>query len=270
VSSDALEPFDVLWEAEGLPESSLTVELERIHGGGLGLEEPRVYANFVSTLDGVVAVPPLPRSNRIVAADSAADRFLMGLLRAFADVVLIGSGTLRHSPTGTWLPEKVYPPAADDFRELRRLRGRPAAPEVAVLSGHGSVDPQHPLFATGAVLLTSHGGAARLEGRLPDATTVLALGAAPVLEPRRVVDALHERGHRLVLSEAGPHTFGALLAGGLVDELFLTVSPLLAGDAGPGSRYRLVEGADLVAERRRRRPLSVRRHGEHLFLRYAL
>ena len=73
----------------------------------------------------------------------------------------------------------------------------------------------------------------------------------------------------LILAEAGPHAFGSLLEGGVVDELFLTLSPLLVGDAGPDSRLRLVEAADLVPPSRLRL-LSLRRHEEHLFLRYEL
>ena len=84
-----------------------------------------------------------------------------------------------------------------------------------------------------------------------------------------IVDALRERGHRRILSEAGPHTFGTLLKAGRVDELFLTTSPFLAGDADAGSRLRLVEAADLVPLLETKL-LSVRRHGDHLFGRHAL
>jgi riboflavin biosynthesis pyrimidine reductase len=190
----------------------------------------------------------------------------MGLLRALADVVLIGAGVLASSPRGTWLPEKVYPPAAEAFAELRRLRGRPASPEVAVLTGRGSIDAGHPLLGTGALVLTSEQGAERL-GALPPASTLVTLGEKPRIDGRAVVDALRARGHRLVLSEAGPHVFGSLLEAGVVDELFLTISPRLAGDSGPGSRYHLVEDADLVPLRDLR-PLGLRRHGAHLFARY--
>jgi riboflavin biosynthesis pyrimidine reductase len=84
------------------------------------------------------------------------------------------------------------------------------------------------------------------------------------------VEALRERGHRRILSEAGPHTFGELLDAELVDELFLTTSPLVVGAGEPGSRLRLVEGADLAPEGTRLRLLSLRRHGSHLFHRYAV
>ena len=267
--SGGVTPLEVLYEVEDLASFDLPKELADLYGGGLGFAEPRLFANFVSTLDGVVAIPSIPESNSLIAAGSEADRFVMGLLRALADVVLIGAGTLRASPRGTWRPEKVFPPASAAFAELRRRLGRKEGPEVAILTGKGSIDPAHPLLASGALVLTSDAGAAALADSLPRASSVASLGTQTTLDPRTVVTTLHERGHRLILSEAGPHTHGSLVEADVVDELFLTLSPLLAGDAGPGSRFRLVEGADLVPLVRGR-PLSIRRHDEHLFLRYEL
>lgn len=231
------------------------------------LADDCVYANFVATLDGVVSIPPMPSSNVFVAGDSDADRFLMGLLRAYA--VLIGAGVLRASPRGTWRAEGIYPPLADAFEELRHRLGLAPAPEVAVLTGSGSIDPDHPLLTSGALVLTGTPAADRLRGALPEATTVVALADGPTIDAVRVVDALRERGHRRILCEAG-RTFGALLEARLVDELFLTSSPLLVGDGGPGSRYSLVEGADLTPTGTRARLLSVRRQGSHLFTRHTL
>jgi riboflavin biosynthesis pyrimidine reductase len=264
-----LEPFDLLFEREGLATVELPEALRRAYAGDLGFREPCVYANFVSTVDGVVAIPSLPNSDEEIAAGNKADHFLMGVLRAFADVVLIGAGVLRASPHGTWRPEKVFPAGAEAFAELRRRIGRPAVPEVAVLTGRGSIDPGHPLLASGALVLTSELGAERLAPELPPASTLVVLGEATRADGRAVLDALGERGHRLVLSEAGPHVFGTLLEANVVDELFLTVSPRLAGDAGTGSRLRLVEAADLVPLRELEL-LSLRRHEGHLFGRYAL
>jgi riboflavin biosynthesis pyrimidine reductase len=269
VGAETLEPFDVLFEADGLPAVELPSELRLIHGGDLGFDEPRVYANFVATLDGVVAIPSLPNSNEVISGRSKADHFLMGVLRAFADVVLIGAGVLHAAPQGTWRPEKVYPPAAEAFAELRRKLGRPAAPEIAVLTGLGSIDPGHPLLESGALVLTSETGADRLAPELPAASTVVVLGNESRFDGGTVVSALRDRGHRLILSEAGPHVFGSLLDAGAVDELFLTTSPFLAGQAGDVSRLQLVEGADLVPLVEGRM-LSVRRHGDHLFTRYEL
>ena len=265
-----LEPLELLYEADSVPRIALPAELARLHGGDLGIDEPCLYANFVATLDGVVAIPPLPRSNEFIAQGSDADRFLVGLLRAFADVVLIGSGVLRASPRGTWRPDKVFPPAAAAYAELRRGLGVSAAPEVAVLTGTGSIDPDHPLLEAGALVLTSTAGADLLEGRLPRASTIVALGGSSTIVAEAIVGALHDRGHRRVLCEAGPHTFGGLLAAGVVDELFLTTSPLLVGDGEPGSRFRLVEAADLAGAAAQARLVSLRRHGSHLFHRYVL
>jgi riboflavin biosynthesis pyrimidine reductase len=270
VSERALAPLEVLFQQDGLPERPLPAELERLHGGPLGFREPCLYTNFVATLDGVVAIPGLPNSNAFVAGDSDADRFLMGLLRAFADVVLIGSGVLRASPRSTWQASTIFPPAADAYAELRAALDLPPAVAVALLTGSGAIDPAHPLLEQGALVLTTDSGAERLRGRLPAASTTLALGAGPRIAPAEIVRALRDRGNGRILSEAGPHTFGELVAAGLVDELFLTSSPLLVGDAGPGSRLALVEGADLTPEGANLRLLSLRRDGSHLFHRYAL
>jgi riboflavin biosynthesis pyrimidine reductase len=224
----------------------------------------------VSTIDGVVAVPDVPRSNAVIADGSDGDRFVMGLLRAFADCILVGAGTFAASPQGTWLAERVFPDAEAEFAELRRARGRPPRPEVAVVTGQGSIDVEHPVLASRAVVLTSDAGAARLEGRLPPETDLVSLGPHASLAPGRVVEKLRDRGHALILSEAGPHTFGGLLEGAAVDELFLTVSPLLSGSRGAGTTFGLLESVQLLPPGVRGRLLSVRRHGRHLFLRYAL
>jgi riboflavin biosynthesis pyrimidine reductase len=266
-SETSLQPLEVLFETRDRPLAKLPQELVRLYGGGLGFEEPRLYANFVSTLDGVVAIPSIASSNTLINMGSEADRFVMGLLRAFADVVLIGSGVMKASPRGTWRPEKVYPPAAAAFAELRRSLGQPEGPQVAILTGSGSIDPGHPVLEVGAVVLTSAAGAERLVGRLPAAASLVVLGEGATIDAKRVVDALQERGHRLILSEAGPHTFGSLLAAGVVDELFLTVSPLLVGDV---DSLRLVEGADLLEHDVRLLLASARRSDHHLFLHYLL
>ncbi len=265
-----LEPLEVLYEAADLTSFDLPHAIQELYGGRLGFDEPRVYANFVSTLDGVVAIPSLVQSNKLISAGSKGDRFVMGLLRAFADVVLIGAGTLTGSPRGSWTPERAYPPAAAAFAELRRRLGRSETPELAILSGHGSIGPTHPALNAGALVLTSEPGAARLQRRLSATSSILTLGKETTIDPRRVVDALHERGHRLILSEAGPHGFGALATAGLVDELFLTLSPLLAGSAEYTSRFALVEGVDLLPLHVEGRLLGLRRQGSHLFARYEL
>ena len=224
----------------------------------------------MQTLDGVVAIPDIERSNALVSDESEADRFLVGLLRASADVVLVGSRTLRASGRGTWRPERVYPAAAAAFAELRRGRGRPERPAVAVLTAGGSLDPAHPILAEGALVLTTEGAAAEVRAAVPPATEVVAVNEGDLVDPALAVAALHRRGHAVILSEAGPTVFAQLLAARLVDELFLTLSPLVAG-RGPGRRLGLAESVELLPGTRVETALSsLRRSGSHLFLRYEI
>jgi len=265
-----LTPLQLLDERPGLPQLDLPEELNRLYGGSLGFGGPCVFANFVETIDGVVAIPGVERSNAIVSDGSEADRFVMGLLRAVADVVVVGSGTMLASAKGTWRPDRVYPPAARAYAELRQRLGKSEHPAVAVVTAGGSFDPTHPVLEIGAVVLTTERAAANLRASAPGATDVVAVNDGDLVDPAAAVAALRARGHELVLSEGGPTLFTSFLAAGLVDELFLTVSPLIAGRSGV-RRLSLGDGAELLPGVRVAGDLmSIRRHESHLFLRYAL
>jgi riboflavin biosynthesis pyrimidine reductase len=260
--------LQLLWEEQGLATERLPDELELFYDGALGLDEPCVYANFVETLDGIVAIPELERSNALVADESADDKQLMGLLRAFADVVLIGTGTLLASPKGRWRPEGVFPDGKESFAALRAARGKPEHPAVAIVTSGNSLDVEHPVLRENTVVLTTTAGAERVRGI--DAEVVV-VNDGDWVDLRAALAVLHERGHRLVLAEAGPTTFGELLAARLVDELFLTVSPVLAGRLAAHRRLALVEGVELLPDARiGGRLRSLRRSGDHVFARYRL
>lgn len=263
-----LTPLELLDEQPGLPQDDLPDELRRLYGGGVGFGGPRVYANFVETIDGIVAMPDVARANALIADESEADKFLMGLLRALADAVVIGSGTMLASPAGTWRADKVYPPAAGAFAELRRRLGKPEHPAVAIVTAGASFDPAHGILEQGAIVLTT----ARAAGELavPSASEVVAVNDGDSVDPARAIAALRARGHEAILSEGGPALFTSFLSAGVVDELFLTVSPLIAGRSGV-PRLSLADGAELLPNVRvAARLLSIRRHESHLFLRYGL
>jgi riboflavin biosynthesis pyrimidine reductase len=265
-----IDPFTVLAEDDDLPRWDVPDELATLYGGAIGLEEPCVVANFVQSLDGVVAVPSLPRSHAILGDEADADRFMLALLRACADAVLVGSGTLLASPKGTWRLDRAYPPAAEALAELRLRRGRPEQPLVAVVTAGGSFDPAHPVHEAGTLVLTTVGAASRLGAAVPDATEVVPVNDGDAVDLAAAVEVLHKRGCAVIVSEGGPTLFGELLASRLVDELFLTVSPVLAGRA-TSARLGLVEGVELLPQARvAGRLRSVRAHGSHLFLRYGL
>jgi riboflavin biosynthesis pyrimidine reductase len=217
-----------------------------------------------------VSIPELPRSNALIAGESQADRFVMGLLRAVADVVLVGSGTMLASPAGTWLSDRVYPPAAAAFAELRRLRDRPEQPTVAFVTAGGSFDPTHPALEQRALVLTTERAAADLRATVPRSSEVVAVNDGDEVDLAAAVALLRRRGHSAILSEGGPRLFGSLLASGLVDELFLTISPLLAG-RGSRPRLPLVDGVELLPDAPVAAHLnSLRRHEQHLLARYRL
>jgi riboflavin biosynthesis pyrimidine reductase len=265
-----IDPFTVLAEDEDVPRWDVPEALAELYGGAVGLDEPCVVANFVESLDGVVAVPRLPRSHALLGDDSDADRFVLALVRACADAVVVGSGTLLSSPKGTWRVDRAYPPAAEALLELRARRGRPEQPLVAVVTTGASLDPAHPVLESGALVLTTEGAAPALRAAVPEAAEVVAVNGGDMVDLPAAVDVLRGRGCSIVLSEAGPSMFGSLVASRLIDELFLTVSPVLAGRAVT-TRLGLVEGVELLPETRiGGRLRSVRAHGSHLFLRYAL
>lgn len=264
-----LAPLEVLAEATALPAFDLPDQLAELYDGPLGFSEPCLYANFVASVDGVTAIPSRPESSHLIAAGSEHDRFLMGLLRACADAVLIGAGTLHGSPRTRWTPEHAYPPATELYAELRRRRGRPPQPTLAVLTGSGRIDAHHPGLRERALVLTSEQGAAHLGDRLPPTAATVPLGAGSPIDPAAALEALRADGHQLILCEGGPRLFGAFVRAGLIDELFLTLSPAISGRPAAQPRLSLLEDADL-SEQLALTLLSLRRAGSHLFLRYGL
>lgn len=264
-------PLTVLYQRAGLPTWSVPTLLADCYGGDLGFQRPCVYANFVASLDGVTALgPEYPSSGSTISGRDPADRFVMGLLRACADVVLIGAGTLRATPKHRWTPAHVCPAAADGYLALRRCLGCDADPLLAVVTARGDLPAAHPALQDGALVLTTAAGARRLRGRLPPACTLLDLGAGPSLPVAGVLAAVRNHGGSTVLTEGGPHLLGRLAAAGLLDELFLTISPVLAG-RGDTPRPGLIAGRELLPGRSAwAELLAARQHGSLLFLRYAM
>src|SRR4051794_30298480 len=105
-------PLELLFEHDHLPQFDLPEELAANYGGALGLPCPCLFANFVASMDGVVALPGDTESGQLISGKNSADRFVMGLLRACADAVLIGAGTFRASAGHLWHADRIYPAAA--------------------------------------------------------------------------------------------------------------------------------------------------------------
>jgi riboflavin biosynthesis pyrimidine reductase len=263
-----LAPFEVLLESEqhsyALPE-----ELSRLYGR-LGFEERVVYSNFVSSLDGVVTIGSGISSGSVISGKLPADRFVMALLRACADAVVIGAGTMRATPGHLWTPAHVYPDLAPEFAALRQTLGLSLEPRLVILSASGKLDFKHPALARGAIVLTTRSVARRIGRLLPPACEVIGLGAGKALDIKHAFGELTKMGFDVVLTEGGPHLMGEVIKAGLLDQIFLTLSPVLAG-RGQELRLGMVEGMELLPKTPVwSRLLSARRHGDYLFLRYSL
>jgi riboflavin biosynthesis pyrimidine reductase len=287
VAPATLQRLELLWES--MPNDRAEVrggglppELARRYGGpllvGLRPDRPTVVANLVSTIDGIVALGPGELSGgRVVSGSHEPDRFVMALLRALAEVVLVGAGTLRQSSSQRWTAEHLQPQLAPAFEDWRRAMGLAPRPTTVIVTGSGDIPIEHPGLTNPelpVVVATSLDGARRLARRgLTDNVSLQVVGGEDARDGARSLDAaaivglVGRLGARVALAEGGPHALGELVRADLVDDLFLTVAPQLVGRAEPG-RLGLVEGVALPSGSRWQELASVRRSTNHLFLRY--
>lgn len=259
------EPLELLFERAAATPFDLPEALQANYGGTLSLPASCVYANFVASLDGIVALPGDTESGQIISGRNAADRFVMGVLRSCADAVLLGAGTFRNSGGHLWHPDRIYPAAGAQFAEVRQRLGLQPKPRLVLLSASGDLKPDEPALED-AWLFSTEKGAAALKGRLPSSTRVTTLASGQI-RPAEVLAALRSDGLQRILTEGGPSLFSELAREQLVDELFLTSSPALFGRFAGDERKSLTDGLDLGGARLDLH--GVRRHGSHLFLRYA-
>lgn len=247
------------------------------YGGDLAIPlhdaRPTIVTNFVSTLDGIVTFDPASgKGGGEISGFFEPDRLVMGLLRSLADVVLVGAGTIRADPRGRWTPESIHPKSASDFAHIRTTLGLAPQPTTVVVSASGDLDLAHPGLSdpdVPVVVVTTTAGARRLDGvSASDELRVVAVGD-DVVEPADLVAVLADMNARLVVCEGGPHLFGQLLEAQLVDELFMTLAPQLAGRKEGDRRVPLVDGVAFnVADAPWAELVDLRVSGSHLFTRY--
>ncbi len=230
-------------------------ELLAAYGWDRAAEPARPYFrfNFVASVDGAVSW-----NGRSGELGDDADRRLFGLLRSTAQVILVGAGTVRAEGYAGEL-------VSAQTRSWRTRQGLPAHPGIAVVSASLDLDPESGFFAAAPVkplVLTTAAAPAGRRAALEEVADVVVAGARTV-EPGLAARALARRGAFRVLCEGGPTLFGSFQAAGLVDELCLTLSPVLAA----GSSSRISAGTpELGLARLRLR--HVLRSGDTLLLRY--
>ena len=180
-------------------------------------------ANMVSTADGAASLDGVTQG-----ISSETDRRVFALLRTLCDVILVGASTVR---------EEKYKPARP--RELwSHLRdGRPPTPPIAVVTRRLELDPESPLISAApaharTIVITAARAPADRRAELARHADVVVAGDETI-DLKAAVDALAARGHRRMLAEGGPYLLAQLLEAGLLDELCLTIAPLLAGPGAP-------------------------------------
>ena len=197
-----------------------------------------VRMNFVSSLDGAVSI-----DGRSGGLGDEVDRLAMHVMRTLADVVLVGAGTVRVEGYGG-----VRVGEADAAWRLEH--GRAPQPRLAVVSSALDLDPQHPFFAKAVerpIVVTHAAAPADRRAALSAVADVLVCDGDGegegdgdgAVDLDAMLASLADLGIGRVLCEGGPRLFGALMNADLVDELCLSLSPLLVG----GTAGRISRGA---------------------------
>ncbi|MER7016286.1 pyrimidine reductase family protein [Saccharopolyspora sp. NPDC000359] len=244
---------DELWPVDGAQQ--VDDELERFYAYPEQRERPWVRVNFVSSLDGAVTV-----GGRSRGLSAPVDQRVLGLIRDLSDVVLVGVGTA--------VVEGYRGIKRSEVRAERRTRhGLSEVPPIALVTARASLPLDSPLLTDTVVppiVLTTESAPAQRRTELADAGADVVVTGDAEVDLRVALDALAERGLRRIGCEGGPRLFGSLVDQDLVDELCLTLSPLLtSGDAG-----RIAVGAGVEPPRAMR--LESVLHAESLLLlRYA-
>jgi riboflavin biosynthesis pyrimidine reductase len=243
-------------------------------------EKPWVYANFVQTLDGIVSLLGDEAGGADIS-ESAEDRWLMDLLRAHADAVILGVGTLREEqrmgrprPRGPVF--RIMDPGMQQLRtKLHKGRERNVLVTARAdfqMSDYAAFDAE----LLDVTLVTTHVGAKRLEPQLKahpkvDLIAVDDDSRGEGLDLRKAVAQLKERyGISYLLCEGGPGLYSGMLTAGLIDEKFVTVAPIEVGQSSAqGARPTMLPNVGFSKEEAVRWEwLSCRKVGDYQFHRF--
>ncbi|ASR39180.1 hypothetical protein BAY61_11405 [Prauserella marina] len=206
---------------DGEPSGPLSdTDLEQLYAYPDQLSGPWVQANFVSSADGAVTV-----SDRSEGLSHPADKRIFALGRELADVVLVGAGTVKA--------ENYRGVRSNAARAERRLaRGLAEVPPIAVVTGRCTIRPDGPLFTDTLVppiVITTENAPVERRAALTDAGAEVLVAGEHAVDLEAALALLDERGLRRINCEGGPHLFATLVAQDRVDQLCLTLAPLLAG-----------------------------------------
>lgn len=229
-------------------------ELERLYAYPEPVDRPWVQANMVSSADGAVDVAGTSRG-----LSHPADKRIYALGRDLADVVLVGAGTAAAEGYAGVRPRPSR------LRRRRRL-GRTDVPPLALVSNRCSIPPTAPVFTdteVAPIVLTTDSAPAERVRALTAAGARVWRAGAEAVDLAAAVGLLAAAGMPRIDCEGGPTLLASMVAAGLVDQLCLTVAPVLAG-AGTD---RIVRG-ELAEGPRRMTLVSTLHEDGFLMLRY--
>src|SRR5512133_756112 len=205
---------------------------------------PHVFANFVASVDGIVAVDPPRGGGAEISGGNAQDRAVMGILRAVADAVVIGGGNLRAEGDHVWTAERICPELAGPYARLRAALGKTAPPLQVVVTGSGDVDLSRAVFSGAApsLVVTTASGAARLRAQRSAVPVAVPAPGAGWIPLATVLEAAELGPGARVRVETGPTSTSRYLEEGALDEMFVTRAPIFVGRAAEPPTLALVEG----------------------------
>jgi riboflavin biosynthesis pyrimidine reductase len=277
------EPLQTLYDATIDPggEPALLPALQALHGGDLqfpAVPEGRAWciANFVTSLDGIVSFNlPKAETGNEVSGGSVIDHVVMGILRSLADAVIWGSKTYHAARRFAPTPAAVWRPGADLFAAQRAHLGKSGPPIAVILTASGTLDLGGAIFrdpAQAAIIATTSTGAFRLHDAVQSLPATEIWDCGDEVDPAIILARLAtERQVGIALHEGGPAAFGAFLAAGVIDEVFLTRAPQFIGRDAGTPRPGLVEGVAFTpAIAPWARLITLKRGGDLLFERYAI
>jgi riboflavin-specific deaminase-like protein len=218
-------------------------------------DRPYLFLNMVSTVDGMVTV-----GARAAGLGSRTDRRMMRVLRSNADAILYGAGSLRAEP--------VNPRVDQDLAVARVARGEPAQPLAVTVSASLNLPSDHGFFVNGperTIVLTTAATRQAPGQRLQDLAILLPFGDDRVDLAAALYELRQHWGVQRLLCEGGPSLNQQLLELDLIDEIFWTVAPKLAGGNGPTM---LAGDAPATEIRARLDLISLFEHDSELFARY--
>ena len=239
---------------------SLTPALQKLYGGNFTFYEfqnrPYVIGNFVMATDGIVSFSDIPghTGGGDVSAFNPQDTFIMGLLRSVVDGVAVGANTLRTEPHHIWTPKFISPEHDVLYQEQRRFLGKKSEnPANIFVTASGEINFEAAVFYQTDVIslvVTTEQGASRVQKLADDLrtkldpnryftfhTVIVKKTVGGQVDLSDMMQKLkHEWDINSLLVEGGPTFYGNLEKAGLVDELFLTISPIVVGNAKASQR----------------------------------